>query len=210
VRAGDLVVAVNDHAVQQIGDLVDAIQQSAGKAVTLQLKQPQGDIRHVVVTPRAGEDDRFRIGVRLSIKPEVASEHYRMGLFEGVGYGFEQTWSVTVLTLQVLGKMVSSAISPENLGGPIAIAQMAGKSAELGLVPFLAFLALISVNLGVLNLMPVPVLDGGHLLYLALEKLRGKPLPLAVLEKVQMVGVVLIAALMLFAFYNDIARWLRG
>ncbi|MDX8413731.1 MAG: RIP metalloprotease RseP [Mariprofundales bacterium] len=210
VRAGDRVVAANDHAVRQVGDLIDAIQQSAGEAVTLQLQQPQGALRRVVVTPLAGDDGHLRIGVRLSIKPEVASEHYRMGLFEGVGYGFTQTWSVTVLTWQVLSKMVSAAISPENLGGPIAIAQMAGKSAELGLVPFLAFLALISVNLGVLNLMPVPVLDGGHLLYLTLEKLRGKPLSLAVLEKVQMVGVVLIAALMLFAFYNDIARWLRG
>jgi len=115
-----------------------------------------------------------------------------------------------VLTWQIFGKMISAALSPDNLGVPIAIAQMAGKSADLGLVAFLAFLALISVNLGVLNLLPVTVLDGGHLLYLSIEKLRGRPLSMAVLEKTQMVGVVLIGALMLFAFYNDIARWLKG
>jgi regulator of sigma E protease len=114
------------------------------------------------------------------------------------------------MTLQMFGKMVTAAISPENLGGPIAIAQMAGKTAELGLVAFISFLALISVNLAVLNLLPVPVLDGGHLVYIGLEKLRGKPLSPAMMEKTQIIGISLIVFLMLFAFYNDLARWFRG
>jgi len=106
--------------------------------------------------------------------------------------------------------MLTAAISPENLGGPIAIAQIAGKTAELGIIAFISFLALISVNLGVLNLLPIPVLDGGHLVYLGIEKLRGAPLSPKVMERTQIVGIVLIAALMIFAFYNDISRWLKG
>jgi regulator of sigma E protease len=114
------------------------------------------------------------------------------------------------MTMQVFGKMVTAAISPDNLGGPIAIAQLAGKTAELGLVYFLSFLALISVNLGVLNLLPIPILDGGLLVYLGLEKLRGKPLSSKMLEISQMVGLSLIIALMVFAFYNDLSRLFRG
>jgi len=125
-------------------------------------------------------------------------------------YGFVRTWEMSALTLQVFGKMLTAAISPDNLGGPIAIAQLAGKTAELGLVSFLTFLALISVNLGVLNLLPIPILDGGHLVYLGLEKLRGRPLAPKVMEKTQMIGLLLIIALMVFAFYNDISRLFRG
>jgi regulator of sigma E protease len=106
--------------------------------------------------------------------------------------------------------MVTSAISPENLGGPIAIAQLAGKTAELGLIAFMSFLALISVNLAVLNLLPVPVLDGGHLAYIALEKVRGKPLSPTTMERTQIIGISLIVVLMLFAFYNDLLRLFRG
>ncbi len=210
VRAGDRVVAVDGVPVRRVGDLIQAIQQAGERSVVLRLQQPDEMERDVTVTPKMGSDGKARIGVRLVMHPQVASIHYRMGFLAGVGYGIQQTWSVTVLTWQVLTKMVRAVISPENLGGPIAIAQMAGKSAELGLVPFIAFLALISVNLGVLNLLPIPVLDGGHLLYLGLEKLRGRALSPALMEKTQMVGAVLIGALMLFAFYNDIARWLRG
>jgi regulator of sigma E protease len=129
-----------------------------------------------------------------------------MGLWDGVVYGFVRTWEMTRLTLQTFGKMVTLAISPDNLGGPIAIAQLAGKTAELGLVYFLSFLALISVNLGVLNLLPIPILDGGLLVYLGLEKLRGKPLSSKMLEISQMTGLSLIIALMVFAFYNDLSR----
>jgi len=131
-------------------------------------------------------------------------------VMDGIAFGFERTWDMTVMTLQMLGKMATAAISPENLGGPIAIAQLAGKTAELGLISFVSFLALISVNLAVLNLMPVPVLDGGHLVYIGIEKLRGRPLSPAMMEKTQVIGIVLIVFLMLFAFYNDLARWFRG
>jgi len=133
-----------------------------------------------------------------------------MGLFEGIGYGFSRTWDMTALTFTVMAKMLTASISPANLGGPIAIAQLAGRTAELGFASFLAFLALISVNLGVLNLMPIPVLDGGHLVYLLVEKLRGRPLSPRVMERTQMVGLALIVMLMIFAFYNDLTHLFRG
>ncbi|MDX8408805.1 MAG: RIP metalloprotease RseP [Mariprofundales bacterium] len=205
----DVVVAIDDQPVRDVTTLIDAIHHFAGKAVRLTLSR-DGRQLDLPLMPKIGDDGVARIGVRLTVEREAQPHLYRMGLLDGIGYGFSQTWDVTVLTWQVLSKMVSAVISPENLGGPIAIAQMAGKSAELGFVPFLGFLALISVNLGVLNLLPIPVLDGGHLLYLGLEKLRGRALSVAVLEKMQMVGVVLISALMLFAFYNDIARWMQS
>jgi len=148
--------------------------------------------------------------VRLSERYLHGTELYRMGLFDGIQYGFVRSWEMTVLTLGVFGKMVTSAISPDNLGGPIAIAQLAGKTADMGLVYFVSFLALISVNLGVLNLLPVPILDGGLLVYLGLEKLRGKPLSSRFLEMTQMVGLALIITLMVFAFYNDLSRLFRG
>jgi len=210
LKAGDEVVQVEGESVGNIRHLIQAIQSHAGQPLqlgvlrddtTLQLQvTPQTDAQHAV----------GRAGVHLLSRPLAEPVIYQMGVWEGVMYGFQRTYEMTMLTVQVMGKMVTAAISPENLGGPIAIAQLAGRTAELGLVSFITFLALISVNLGVLNLLPIPILDGGHLVYLALEKLRGKPLSVAMMERTQLVGVVLIGCLMVFAFYNDLMRLFRG
>ena len=114
------------------------------------------------------------------------------------------------MTGEMFKRMVSNSISAENLGGPIAIAQMAGNTADRGLVYFIMFLAFFSVNLAILNLLPIPVLDGGMLVFLAIEQLRGKALRPEVQVRFQMIGMLLIMALMLFAFYNDIMRLFRG
>jgi regulator of sigma E protease len=115
---------------------------------------------------------------------------------------------VSVLTLQIVGKMLVGAASVENISSPIGIADAAGKTASYGLASFVQFLALLSVSLGLLNLFPIPVLDGGHLLYFAIEGVIGRPLSEAVQEQGQRVGVVLLISLMTFAFYVDIARLL--
>ncbi len=209
LKTGDIVVRVNGRKVSQIGQFIEAIQSHAGQPVAIAVDR-RGSLLSLKVIPKADEKDHGKIGVRLSSSSVNGTEIYRMGLFEGLAYGFTRTWEMTGLTLQVFGKMLTSAISPDNLGGPIAIAQLAGKTAELGLVSFLSFLALISVNLAVLNLLPVPILDGGHLLYLGLEKLRGRPLAPRIMELTQAIGLVLIIALMIFAFYNDISRLFRG
>ncbi len=209
IRAGDVVVKVDGRDVVDIKAFIERIKSHSGRPVDLLVLRD--DIRlQLQVVPEQDENRQGKIGVRLSSRVLGSMETYRMGLVEGAGYGFQRTWEMSVLTLQVFGKMLTAAISPENLGGPIAIAQLAGQTADLGIVAFLTFLALISVNLGVLNLLPVPILDGGHLVYLGLEKLRGRPLPPRAMEITQMIGLLLIVALMVFAFYNDISRLFRG
>jgi regulator of sigma E protease len=119
---------------------------------------------------------------------------------------FVQTYEYSKLTLVGLYKMIIREVSPRNLGGPILIAQMAGQQAQEGVGSFLAFLAVLSINLGVLNLLPVPVLDGGHLFFFAIEALIGRPVSLKYREKAQQLGIFLLLLLMIFAFANDIFR----
>jgi len=209
IRDGDVIRTLDGQSYTDIGRLIEAIRKQGGRELNVGIDR-DGTLLDIRVLPEADAQGNVRIGAMLAAQALLGAEVYRMGVLDGTLYGFERTWDMTVLTMQVIGKMLTAAISPDNLGGPIAIAQMAGKTAELGLVSFLTFLALISVNLGVLNLMPVPVLDGGHLLYLGVERLRGKPLSPKVMELTQVVGVVLIIALMVFAFYNDLARLFRG
>jgi len=210
LKSGDEFVQVDGQDLMDVRQLIRAIQSHAGQPLSLGVLR-DGMLLQLQLTPRSDNQHGVgKAGVHLVSKPVHKSEIYRMGVWDGVVYGFQRTYEMTVLTAQVMGKMVTAAISPENLGGPIAIAQLAGRTADLGLVAFLTFLALISVNLGVLNLLPVPILDGGHLVYLALEKLRGKPLSMVVMERTQMVGVLLIGMLMVFAFYNDVMRLFRG
>jgi len=120
----------------------------------------------------------------------------------------ERTWDVTVLTLRMMWQMLTGRASVRNLSGPISIAQYAGHTASMGLVTFLSFLAVVSVSLGVINLLPIPILDGGHLLYYAIELARGRPLSEEAQLVGQRVGIALLVLIMGLAFYNDIARLL--
>jgi regulator of sigma E protease len=121
--------------------------------------------------------------------------------------GFQQTYDYSKLTLVALYKMINGEVSPRNIGGPILIAQMAGQQAQEGIGSFLAFIAVLSINLGVLNLLPIPVLDGGHLLFFLIEAVIGRPVELKYRERAQQVGIVLLMLLMVYAFANDIARF---
>jgi len=210
MQAGDQLIQLEGVDVTNVRALVRAIQQHAGQALMLGVQRGDMHLQLKVIPKAENNHGVGRMGVHLISKPLSAPVFYQRGFIDGVHYGFVRTVEMTELTLQVMGKMITTAISPENLGGPIAIAQLAGRTADLGLVSFITFLALISVNLGVLNLLPIPVLDGGHLMYLALEKLRGKPLSGKVLERFQMIGILLIGMLMIFAFYNDLMRLFRG
>jgi regulator of sigma E protease len=130
----------------------------------------------------------------------------RHGPLQAVFEALDKTWEVTTLTLRTLWKMVSGGASVENLSGPISIAQYAGQSAAVGLATFLGFLGIVSVSLGVLNLLPVPVLDGGHLLYYVIELVKGSPLSEAAQLVGQKIGIALLLALMSLALYNDLLR----
>ncbi|HKI62259.1 MAG TPA: RIP metalloprotease RseP [Mariprofundaceae bacterium] len=209
LKDGDIVEQVNGQQVSDIQQFISQIKSHAGSPMDVAVTR-DNILFQLQIVPEKDEQQQGKIGVRLTSRSVNGTETYRMNALQGLQYGFVRTWEMSALTLQVFGKMLTAAISPDNLGGPIAIAQLAGKTAELGLVSFLTFLALISVNLGVLNLLPIPILDGGHLVYLGLEKLRGRPLAPKVMEKTQMIGLLLIIALMVFAFYNDISRLFRG
>ncbi|RLL52894.1 RIP metalloprotease RseP [Mariprofundus sp. EBB-1] len=209
LQKGDIIKQINGWPVSNVSQLIKKIKAQPEQAVSLTVQREQ-TLLQLQVTPVADQQGEGRLGVKLASQTIHGTEMYRMNAWDGLAYGFVRTWEMTTLTLNVFGKMVTSAISPDNLGGPIAIAQLAGKTAEMGLVYFIGFLALISVNLGVLNLLPVPILDGGLLLYLGIEKMIGKPLPPKILEITQMLGLILIVGLMVFAFYNDISRLFRG
>jgi regulator of sigma E protease len=141
----------------------------------------------------------------IGISSQVTIEKGNAG--RSIVKAFVQTYDYSKLTLLAFYKMLLGDVSPRNIGGPILIAQMAGKQAQEGLGSFLAFLAVLSVNLGVLNLLPVPVLDGGHLVFFMVEAVIRKPVAIKYREMAQQVGICLLALLMVYAFYNDIVRF---
>jgi regulator of sigma E protease len=207
IQKGDRIVAVDGQAVTGWDDLSSAIKQSSGKPLGLRI-QRGGQEAAMTVQPRKREVKNIFGELKedwmIGIGSQVSIEKGDPGL--AVSRAFVQTYEYSKLTLIGLYKMITREVSPRNLGGPILIAQMAGQQAQEGIGSFLAFLAVLSINLGVLNLLPVPVLDGGHLFFFAIEAIIGRPVSLKYREKAQQVGMFLLLLLMIFAFANDIFR----
>jgi len=149
---------------------------------------------------------RGRLGVAHSGDFSEFYYQRRYGLVDSMTHAMARTWSSTVFTLRMLGRMVTGDVSIKNISGPINIAQFAGQSAERGLDYFLGFLAIVSISLGVLNLLPIPVLDGGQIVYQSIEGLKGSPLSERAQIVGQQIGIFALIMLMSFAFYNDLAR----
>ncbi|MFZ4288100.1 RIP metalloprotease RseP [Variovorax sp. HJSM1_2] len=163
--------------------------------------------KQLQVTPDVQKQDGQaygRIGAFVGAPPEMVTVDY--GLFEGLWNGAVRTWDISLLTLRMMGKMLIGEASLKNLSGPLTIADYAGKSAQMGLSQYLTFLALISVSLGVLNLLPLPVLDGGHLMYYLWEAVTGKGVSDAWMERLQRGGVAVLLVMMSIAFFNDVTR----
>ena len=206
---GDKLLTADGVRLANWQTWVELIQQKAGTAIQIELLR-NDVIQQVTVTPQADEKGVGRIGAAVNTDdytiPADLQAELRYGPLAAIPQAIKQTWQFTVSTISGLWGMLVGTVSSDNLGGPIAIAQLAGDSAQQGVITFISFLAMISISLGILNLLPVPVLDGGHLLMYFFEWLRGKPLPESVQAQGQKIGLFLILLLMIFAFTNDIAR----
>lgn len=204
---GDEIVAIDGKAVNSVREVVEAVRATPGQERLLTVRRG-GEVLKLSVTP--GERQREDgppvgfIGVGFDFKQLFDTVQY--GPVEALSRSLHLTWETCLLSLKSIVKMVLGEISLKNVSGPLTIADVAGKSARHGLDSFIWFLAFISISLGVLNLLPIPVLDGGHLLYYAIEFIKGSALPERVLEAGQKIGLVLLLMLMVFALYNDINR----
>ncbi len=209
LRQGDLVRQVGATPVvdgQQLRELIRASGQSGRAAPAEWLVEREGRALRLQVQPEVQQDKGQpvgRIGAYVGAAPDMVM--VREGPLDGLWAGAVRVWEVAALSLKLLGRMLVGELSLKNLSGPIAIADYAGQSASLGLTYYLAFLAFISVSLGVLNLLPVPVLDGGHLMYYLWEAVTGRPVTGVWLERLQYAGMSLLLAMMAIAMYNDIA-----
>ncbi len=213
--AGDEVVSVEGRAVTRASDLIDVLRENAEREVPLTIRRA-GVEQRIVVVPQAQRSDRpedagrsvGRIGAALQNKVEMVRVVH--GPIDAIAYGARQTWDMSWFSLRMLGKMLTGDLSWRNLSGPVAIADYAGQSAKVGAFAYVAFLALISVSLGVLNLLPVPVLDGGHLVYYGLEAIKGRPLSERFMQVTQKAGLAAIVGLMAVALFNDLSRLFGG
>lgn len=209
LEKGDQILAVEGQKVTRWEELSQKIRQKGEHSLTLSVKR--GDrVFEVRLTPQSMETtDIFgskvsAVIIGITSGDQLATEH--VGPFQALAQGVVYTGRLTVMTVESLYKLLTRQVPLKSIGGPILIAQVAGRQAEMGVTYLIQFMAALSVNLFLLNLLPIPVLDGGHLFFFALEAIRGKPVPLQHREMAQGLGLMLILALMLLVFYQDILR----
>ncbi len=215
LHAGDRVISIDGGAILVWEDVVRVVRTHPGETVQLQILR-EGNRIEIRLRPEAVQQNGERFG-RIGAAPQVDAgamkdlvATVRYAPWPALVLAFERTWETSAFSLKMLGKMAIGEVSWKNLSGPVTIADYAGQSAQLGIGAYVAFLALISISLGVLNLLPIPLLDGGHLLYYLVEIFKGSPLSERAMELGQRLGLTLLLSLMAFAFYNDLNRLLAG
>jgi regulator of sigma E protease len=214
MQEGDTIVGVDGTPVAQWGDVLQVIERSPGRTLQLTVGRPGGR-QELSVRPESTEvadtagTKRWVGKVGVEVFRGTRFEPYP-NVFAALGAGAKQTLSASTTIVRTVRGMFSGRVSSKSVGGPIAIGQMAGETARLGLDAFLAFMALISVNLAVLNLLPIPVLDGGQILFLLAVGVLGRPLPLKLRERLTLLGLAIVGTLMALAFWNDIRRVLEA
>ncbi len=210
LQEGDLVIRIDTTNVNSWNKLVEVIQASAGEKINLTYMR-DGRENSTSLTPESITSNNKVVG-RINITPQVPplpdeiKVKYKYNVIDGLTEAANNTYVMSALTLKMLYKMLTLEISSKNISGPITIAQYAGYSAKAGIDKFLMFLAIVSISLGILNLLPIPVLDGGHLLYYLIEAVKGSPLSEKTMYVGQQLGILMLIGLMILAFYNDIIR----
>ncbi|HYW08894.1 MAG TPA: RIP metalloprotease RseP [Longimicrobium sp.] len=210
VRAGDRVLAAAGKPVRAWSEFEAEIRAHPGRPFPMRVQRGNQQL-DMTVTPKAEREagpDGKRVEVgKLGVgrqPPEY--RHRRVGVLEGIGMGFTETWDRTRALVTGLRELITGEASARNMGGLITIAQVSGETAKLGISTFIAFLAFFSINLAVLNLLPIPVLDGGHLMFLAIEAVRGRPLSIETRIRLSQLGLLMVVALMVWANGNDVVR----
>ena len=214
-QVGDQLLAVDGKAIANWQGWVEIIRQHPGKTLRIEYRR-QGRLGTLTLTPDAVNEGSQLVG-KIGAGPKVDEAIFaslmtevRYGPIDALWQGAIKTWDMSIFTLEMMGRMVLGQVSWKNLSGPLTIADYAGQSAALGWISFVGFLALVSVSLGVLNLLPVPLLDGGHLMYYVAEVLTGRPVSERTMEIGGRIGMTLLLLLMSFALFNDLQRLLGG
>jgi len=208
---GDRILAVDGRPMRSPSDVASLTNAHPGETLTYRVQRGATTLE-LPVGVESSEQNGRRIGlagVRLRIDPEVAERSavvVRYGLGESLVQGFRKTWELSAFTVRMLGRIVTGDASLKNISGPLTMADIAGQSAQAGTLVFVSYLALISISLGVLNLLPVPLLDGGHLLYYLAEIIKGSPVSDRAFEVGQRIGMAMLAVLMALALFNDVSR----
>lgn len=210
---GDSIIEINGKPLNRWDEMTKIIHKNPERELLLKIKRDD-KIIHLYLTPEKKEvlnifGEKKQVGL-IGIRPLGATKVERKAIHEAIVDGIRRTWDISVLTVLSIIKLIQRIIPAETIGGPILIFQMAGQEAAHGPLSFFAFMAIISINLGVLNLLPIPILDGGHIFFLIIEAIRRKPLSEKVIMVAQRVGLAIIITLMVFAFYNDIMRLFSG
>jgi regulator of sigma E protease len=213
IEKGDVIKEIDQVPVQSFEDISRIVSKSEGKPLAI-LVEREGEVHSYTITPQTREEknlfgesvNRYVIG----IIGTGETFHHPLNPVEAAVRAVSDTYGMVKLTILSVVKMFTGAVSADNLGGPIMIAKMAGDQAKAGFEHFVWFIALISVNLGIINLFPIPVLDGGHLLFLSIEAIKGSPVSTRVREKMVQFGAAVLMTLMIFVFYNDIVKLFNG
>ena len=211
LRAGDAIVAIDGQTVRSPSEVAAITNAHPGERLAFTVLR-DGASQDIVVVPEPSDQDGKKIGLagmRLAVDPAAVAQigtTVRYGPVDAVVQGARKTWELSLFTVKMLGRILTGQASLKNVSGPLTMADYAGQSAQAGVLTFIGYLALISISLGVLNLLPVPLLDGGHLMYYLAEIIKGGPVPDRVIEVGQRIGMAVLAMLMALALFNDLSR----
>ncbi len=207
---GDTVLSIDGHAINDWGQIPEMVGASEGRPMQFIVKRDGQELSLTMTPTRMDRTNMFgeqETAWMIGVGAGNAVRYEELGMFDAARQGLWQTWNVIDLTVQSIKKLVSGSVAAENVGGPIMIAEMLGKSVEHGIMPLIMLAAFISVNLGLLNLLPIPVLDGGLILFCLIEMIIRRPVPEKLQEYAMRAGVAFLICLMLFATFNDVKRW---